>query len=296
MPERDWHWDDLVRGPITFAHEHVPDYVIVRGNGEPLYTLVNPWTTPLMRITHVLRARPALLDAPAAVHVRGARRDRRGDAGRPGSATCPMSWGGNKKLSKRDPQSSLNNLPGARLPAEGLLNYLALLGWSMGEDARSSPWPRWRRRSTLDRVSANPARFDLKKCEAINAVHVRALATEDLAMRSGAGAAGVRCPAARAERAQLGVLRAARRWCRSAWSCSPRRPACSPSLRRRGHGRAGVAGRAGRTPGRRSPRLRTRWPVGGLDSWRHRGGPARCLVDGSGAQAKLAFTPPCARR
>src|SRR5262249_61364764 len=36
MPDRDWHWDDLVRGPIEFAHEHVPDYVIVRGNGEPI--------------------------------------------------------------------------------------------------------------------------------------------------------------------------------------------------------------------------------------------------------------------
>ncbi|MFM8773560.1 MAG: glutamate--tRNA ligase, partial [Actinomycetota bacterium] len=38
----DWTWDDLVRGEVTFGREHVPDYVIVRANGDPLYTLVNP--------------------------------------------------------------------------------------------------------------------------------------------------------------------------------------------------------------------------------------------------------------
>ena len=38
MPDRDWTWDDLVRGDITFARDHVPDYVLVRANGEPLYT------------------------------------------------------------------------------------------------------------------------------------------------------------------------------------------------------------------------------------------------------------------
>ena len=57
-------WDDLVRGEITFKAEHVPDYVIVRANGEPLYTLVNPVDDALMGITHVLRGEDLLSSTP----------------------------------------------------------------------------------------------------------------------------------------------------------------------------------------------------------------------------------------
>ena len=55
---------DLVRGEITFQPEHVPDYVIVRGNGHPLYTLVNPVDDALMEITHVLRGEDLLSSTP----------------------------------------------------------------------------------------------------------------------------------------------------------------------------------------------------------------------------------------
>ena len=55
MPDHDWHWDDLVRGRMHVRDEHVPDFVIVRANGEPLYTLVNPVDDVAMGITHVLR-------------------------------------------------------------------------------------------------------------------------------------------------------------------------------------------------------------------------------------------------
>ena len=64
MPDHDSTWDDLVRGPITFAADQVPDYVLVRANGEPLYTLVNPVDDALMRITHVLRGEDLLSSTP----------------------------------------------------------------------------------------------------------------------------------------------------------------------------------------------------------------------------------------
>src|SRR5206468_4897492 len=64
MPDREWAWEGLVRGPLAFGHEHVPDFVIVRGNGEPLYTLVNPVDDALMRITHVLRGEDLLSSTP----------------------------------------------------------------------------------------------------------------------------------------------------------------------------------------------------------------------------------------
>ena len=185
MPDRDWTWDDLVRGPISFAHEHVPDYVIVRGNGEPLYTLVNPVDDALMHITHVLRGEDLLSSTPrqlfmyealAAIGVT--------EGATPMFGHLPYVMGeGNKKLSKRDPQSSLNLYRTEGYLPEGLLNYLALLGWSRGDDVELFSMPEMAAAFDLDRVSANPARFDLKKCQAINAEHVRMLDPDDLTAR-----------------------------------------------------------------------------------------------------------------
>jgi glutamyl-tRNA synthetase len=185
MPARDSSWDDLVRGPITFAADQVPDYVLVRANGEPLYTLVNPVDDALMRITHVLRGEDllsstprqlALYEALAAVGV--------SDGSTPRFGHLPYVMGeGNRKLSKRDPESSLQWYRDEGYLPEALLNYLALLGWSMGEDREFFGKDEMAAAFTLDRVSPNPARFDLKKCTAINGDWIRTLAPADLAAR-----------------------------------------------------------------------------------------------------------------
>ena len=89
---------------------------------------------------------------------------------------------GNRKLSKRDPQSSLNLYREQGYLPEGLLNYLALLGWSMGEDREFfSQGAAGRGVHPGPGVSANPARFDLKKCTAINGDWIRALPADELA-------------------------------------------------------------------------------------------------------------------
>ena len=185
MPDRDLTWDDLVRGPVTFAADQVPDYVLVRANGDPLYTLVNPVDDALMRITHVLRGEDllsstprqiALYEALAAIGV--------SDGTTPRFGHLPYVMGeGNKKLSKRDPESSLQMYRDEGYLPEALLNYLALLGWSMGEDREFFSLPEMAAAFTLERVSPNPARFDLKKCTAINGDWIRALSVEDLASR-----------------------------------------------------------------------------------------------------------------
>ena len=185
MPDRDLTWDDLVRGPVTFAADQVPDYVLVRANGDPLYTLVNPVDDALMRITHVLRGEDllsstprqiALYEALAAIGV--------SDGTTPRFGHLPYVMGeGNKKLSKRDPESSLQMYRDEGYLPEALLNYLALLGWSMGEDREFFSLPEMAAAFTLERVSPNPARFDLKKCTAINGDWIRALSAEDLASR-----------------------------------------------------------------------------------------------------------------
>ena len=166
-----------MRGPITFAADQVPDYVLVRANGEPLYTLVNPVDDALMRITHVLRGEDllsstprqlALYDALAAIGV--------SDGTTPRFGHLPYVMGeGNRKLSKRDPESSLQWYRDEGFLPEALLNYLALLGWSMGEDREFFGKDEMAAAFTLDRVSPNPARFDLKKCTAINGDWIRTL-------------------------------------------------------------------------------------------------------------------------
>ena len=182
MPGHDWTWDDLVRGPITFAADQVPDYVLVRANGEPLYTLVNPVDDALMRITHVLRGEDllsstprqlALYEALAALGV--------SDGTTPAFGHLPYVMGeGNRKLSKRDPESSLQWYRDEGYLPEALLNYLSLLGWSMGEDREFYGKDELAAAFTLDRVSPNPARFDLKKCTAINGDWIRSLEVGDL--------------------------------------------------------------------------------------------------------------------
>ena len=136
MPQREIGRDDLVRGPLAFGHEHVPDYVLVRANGEPLYTLVNPVDDALMRITHVLRGEDLLSSTPRQIALYEALAEIGvSDGSVPRFGHLPYVMGeGNKKLSKRDPQSSLNMYREEGYLPEGLVNYLALLGWSMGED------------------------------------------------------------------------------------------------------------------------------------------------------------------
>jgi glutamyl-tRNA synthetase len=185
MPDQDWTWDDLVRGELTFGREHVPDYVIVRANGDPLYTLVNPVDDALMRITHVLRGEDLLSSTPRQLAMYAALADIGvGDGSTPRFGHLPYVMGeGNKKLSKRDPESALLMYREEGYLPEALLNYLALLGWSMGEDREFFSMPQMAEAFDISRVSPNPARFDLKKCTAINGDWIRSLTPEEFAER-----------------------------------------------------------------------------------------------------------------
>jgi glutamyl-tRNA synthetase len=184
MPDEDLSWTDLVRGEITFRSGTVPDPVLVRGNGSPLYALTNPVDDALMRITHVLRGEDLLPSTPRQLGLYAALR-------RIGAATVTPAFGhlpyvlgeGNRKLSKRDPQSNLFVYRDRGFLPEGLLNYLALLGWAIAEDRDVFTTAELVEAFDLSRVSANPARFDLRKAEAINSVHLRSLPAEEFVTR-----------------------------------------------------------------------------------------------------------------
>ncbi|MCX6397633.1 MAG: glutamate--tRNA ligase family protein [Propionibacteriales bacterium] len=186
MPDGQIGWDDLVRGEITFDTQHVPDFALARANGDPLYTLVNPVDDALMEITHVLRGEDLLSSTPRqiALHAAlGAVGIGRGVT--PQFGHLPYVMGeGNKKLSKRDPGASLLGYREDGFLPEGLLNYLALLGWSIAADRDVFTLTELVDAFDIADVKPNPARFDLKKAEAINAAHMRKLSIEEITHRA----------------------------------------------------------------------------------------------------------------
>ncbi|MGY4645663.1 glutamate--tRNA ligase [Cellulomonas sp. URHB0016] len=180
MPDEDITFTDLIRGDITFKAGSVPDYVIVRANGHPLYTLVNPVDDAFMGITHVLRGEDLLSSTPRQVVLYRALLDLGVASVLPQFGHMPYVMGeGNKKLSKRDPESDLFLHRDRGFTPEGLLNYLALLGWGISPDNDVFTMPELVAAFDIADVNPNPARFDLKKAEAINSAHVRMLAGDD---------------------------------------------------------------------------------------------------------------------
>ena len=180
MPDEDVTFTDLVRGEITFKAGSIPDYVIVRADGSPLYTLVNPVDDALMGITHVLRGEDLLSSTPRQVVLIRALMELGVASYMPEFGHLPYVMGeGNKKLSKRDPQSNLFLLRDRGFIPEGLLNYLSLLGWSLSADEDIFTVDQLIENFDVHDVLANPARFDIKKAEAINGTHIRMLAPED---------------------------------------------------------------------------------------------------------------------
>jgi len=184
MPDDAITWNDLVRGETTFAPGTVPDYALTRGSGDPLYTLVNPVDDALMKITHVLRGDDLLSSTPRQIALYRALM-RIGVAERvPEFGHMPAVLGeGTKKLSKRDPQSNLFLHRDRGFIPEGLLNYLALLGWSIADDRDVFSLDEMVAAFDVADVNSNPARFDQKKADALNADHIRLLTADDFSAR-----------------------------------------------------------------------------------------------------------------
>ena len=186
MPEDEsFSWTDLVRGAITVPAGEVRDYVMVRANGDPLYTLVNAVDDALMQISHVLRGEDLLSSTPRQLALWSALHDLGvAQSAIPEFGHLPYVMGqGNKKLSKRDPESNLLMYRSDGYLPEGMTNYLALLGWALAEDRDRFSLSEMADAFDIGRVNASPARFDLKKCTALNADWIRTLSEADFSQR-----------------------------------------------------------------------------------------------------------------
>ena len=184
VPAEDITFTDLVRGEITFPAGSFPDFVLVRPGGQPLYTLVNPVDDALMGITHVLRGEDLLSSTPRQIVLYNALVEAGITDFVPQFGHLPFVMGeGNKKLSKRNPESNLFLHRDRGFIREGLLNYLALLGWSISADRDIFTLDEMCESFEISDVNPNPARFDQKKADAINASHIRLLNGEDFRER-----------------------------------------------------------------------------------------------------------------
>ena len=184
VPDQDISFTDLVRGPITFPAGSFPDFVVVRPNGQPLYTLVNPVDDALMGVTHVLRGEDLLSSTPRQIALYNAMYQAGIAKFIPQFGHLPFVMGeGNKKLSKRDPESNLFHHRDRGFIPEGLLNYLALLGWGLSADQDIFSLDEFTAAFDVANVNPNPARFDQKKADAINSAHIRKLSIDDFKNR-----------------------------------------------------------------------------------------------------------------
>ncbi|MBO0776578.1 MAG: glutamate--tRNA ligase, partial [Actinobacteria bacterium] len=163
-------------------HAHVPDFVLTRADGTPLYTLAVAVDDVLMKITHVVRGEDLLSSTPRQIAVYRAMGVPETDL--PVFAHLPYVLGKDgQRLSKRNGVVSINWYRSQGFLPEAICNYLALLGWSPGENRELFTMAEMAAEFDLARVNKNAAQFDARKLEAINGDKIRALKPSDFAAR-----------------------------------------------------------------------------------------------------------------
>ncbi|MFC6085713.1 glutamate--tRNA ligase [Sphaerisporangium aureirubrum] len=171
--------DDLVRGRVEFPNQAIEDFVIVRGDGSPLFVLANVVDDVEMRITHVVRAEEHLSNTPKQQLLWGA------------LGVTPPVWAHvpvivnekRQKLSKRRDKVALESYRDEGYLPEAMVNYLMLLGWGPGDDREIMPWSEMVPLFALPDVNPSPAFFDEKKLRAFNGEYIRALPLETFIAR-----------------------------------------------------------------------------------------------------------------
>ena len=174
VPEGMTVVDDLVRGRVEFQNDTVEDFVLLRGNGSPMFLLANVVDDIEMRITNVVRAEEHLPNTPKQQMLWEA------------LGHAPPVWAHvpvlvneqRKKLSKRRDKVALEQYRAEGILADAMVNYLMTLGWAPAGDTEIVPWERIVGEFRLEDVNHSPAFFDVKKLAAFNGDHVRMLSPE----------------------------------------------------------------------------------------------------------------------
>jgi glutamyl-tRNA synthetase len=172
--------DDIIRGKVTFDNKIFDDFIIVKSDGLPTYNFASVIDDQNMNITHVLRAEEHLSNTPRQVMIAN-------ELGYevPLYAHVPMILApDHSKLSKRHGATSVQEYRDLGILPEALLNYLSLLGWSPGEDKEIMDIKEIISSFTLERVSKNPAIYDIKKLIWLNGHYLRTMELETVVERA----------------------------------------------------------------------------------------------------------------
>jgi glutamyl-tRNA synthetase len=173
--------EDLIRGTVIFDNATLTDFVILRANGIPTYHFSAVFDDVDMGISHVIRGEDLFPSTPRHVHLFRAL----GRTTPPAFAHLPLIVGADRrKLSKRRDKVSIQEFRDAGYLPEAMVNYLALLGWSLDDHTELFTLADLERLFSLERVSRNPAAFDTKKLDALNGHYIRQLDPADFAARA----------------------------------------------------------------------------------------------------------------
>ncbi len=178
MPEGVTSWTDLVHGPITFANKDIGegDFIILRSDGTPIYNLAVVSDDIAMGITLVMRGDDHISNTPKQILLYKAL-----GAAVPEFGHLPMIHGlDGKKLSKRHGATAVGDYRHLGILPDAMLNFLALLGWSPGNDIEVMTVPQMVAAFSVEGLSKNAAVFDTKKLEWMNGQHLSMLSAEAL--------------------------------------------------------------------------------------------------------------------
>lgn len=168
-PRKEYTFNDLVRGDVTFPEDMVGDFVILRSNGMPVYNFCCVIDDHLMQMTHVIRADDHLNNTLRQLMVYEAL-----GAELPLFAHVSLLVGEDRqKLSKRHGATSVTQYRQEGFLPEALTNYLCLLGWSHPDEADIFDINQLGEKFTLDRFSKSPALYDVQKLKHFNSEHIK---------------------------------------------------------------------------------------------------------------------------
>jgi glutamyl-tRNA synthetase len=160
---------DVVRDEVTFDHVQVDDFVILRSNGTPTYHLASTVDDVDFEISHVIRGEDLLSSTPKHILITEAM-----GAERVTYAHLSLLMGPDgKKLSKRHGHTAIKAYRDEGYLPQAMVNYLALLGWSPGDDETLVSLDDMIERFDLNTVSKNAAIFDTDKLQWMNGVYIR---------------------------------------------------------------------------------------------------------------------------
>jgi nondiscriminating glutamyl-tRNA synthetase len=163
------HLDDIIRRSVVFPPGMVGDFVIIRSNGLPTYNFAAAVDDALMKITHVIRGEEHLSNTLRQLVIYDAL-----GLGRPRFAHIPLIHGSDHtKLSKRHGAPNIRDYRERGYPPEAVVNYLAFLGWSPGEDGEILTIEELAGKFALEHVSRSPSIFDEVKMSWFSAHHIR---------------------------------------------------------------------------------------------------------------------------